>query len=149
MKIILKERIENLGFLGDVISVKSGYARNFLIPYGKAVQATKKNVALFENEKVVLKKLEEKRLSDAILQSKKISGKSFTIKVQAGDSGKLFGSVGPKEIARSIMLASNVTIEKRHIRMPDGVIRNIGSFKIIIHFYTDIDAEILLNVISK
>ena len=149
MKIILKERIENLGSLGDIVSVKPGYARNFLVPYGKAVQATKKNIAIFEEQKTALEKLEEKRLSDARLQAEKISGKIFTINTRAGDGGKLFGSVGTKEVAHAIMSATNVTVEKRHIRMPDGIIRHTGEFKIFIHLHTDIDIEISLNVKSK
>ena len=149
MKIILKERIENLGFLGDIISVKPGYARNFLVPYGKAVQATKKNIAIFEEQKTALAKLEKKRLSDAKLQAGKISGKTFTINTLAGDGGKLFGSVGTKEVAHAIMSATNITIEKRNIRMPNGIIRHTGEFKIFIHLYTGIDAEILINVKSK
>ena len=149
MKIILKERIENLGSLGDIIIVKSGYARNFLIPYSKAVQATKENIAAFEKQKISLKKLESERLFNAQLHAKKISGKKFTINMRAGDSGKLFGSVGAKEVAGAITKVTNITIEKKQIRMPNGIIRHIGEFKVFVHLYTDINAEIILNIKSK
>jgi len=148
MQVILKERVENLGALGDIINVKPGYARNFLVPFGKAVQATKENIAVFEKQKAALEKREVKRLSDAKSQAEKISGKTFKIKAQAGDGGKLFGSVGTKEVAHAIASATDITIEKRHVRMPDGIIRHLGEFKLSVHLHTEIDAEILLVVES-
>lgn len=149
MQVILKERVENLGSLGDLINVKPGYARNFLVPYGKAVQATQENIAVFEKQKTALQKAEAQRLSDAKSQAEKISGKTFTIKAQAGDGGKLFGSVGTKEVAHAIASDANITIEKRHIRMPDGIIHHLGEFKVSVHLHTEVDAEILLVVASE
>lgn len=146
MKIILQERIENLGILGEIINVKPGYARNFLIPYGKAAQATKENIAIFERQKLDLETRERKILSNAKLHAKKISGETFVIKAQAGDSGKLFGSVGSKEIAHAIKSVTGISIEKRYISIPNGVIRHLGKFQGFVHLHNQINVEFLLIV---
>ena len=146
MEIILKERVENLGKLGQVVNVKSGYARNFLVPKGKAVLATKENKAIFEKQKAELEKLEQERLAYAKLQAEKIEGKTFKISAQAGDEGKLFGSIGTKEIADKIATAG-IEVEKRHVRMPDGVIRQIGEYQLSVHLATDVDVNI--NVVVE
>ena len=145
MEIILKERVENLGKLGDVVNVRSGYARNFLVPKGKAVMATKENIATFEKQKAELEKLEQARLASAQAQAERINGQSFTIKAQAGDEGKLFGSIGTKEVA-DLIAAVGVEVEKRHVRMPEGVIRQVGEYELSIHLATDVDANITIVV---
>ncbi|MDA0911011.1 MAG: 50S ribosomal protein L9 [Proteobacteria bacterium] len=148
MQVILKEKVENLGTLGSVVNVKSGYARNYLVPYGKAVQATEANIAAFEKQKAELQKLEAERLTAAKAKAEKISGQVFTIKAAAGDGGKLFGSVGTKEVA-DVIAAAGVEVEKRHVRMPEGIIRSLGEYELSVHLHSDVDADIKLVVIAE
>ncbi|WP_192484018.1 MULTISPECIES: 50S ribosomal protein L9 [Cysteiniphilum] len=148
MQVILKEKVENLGTLGSVVNVKPGYARNYLVPYGKAVQATEANIAAFEKQKAELQKLEAERLTTAKAKAEKISGQAFTIKAAAGDGGKLFGSVGTKEVADAIA-AVGVEVEKRHVRMPEGIIRSLGEYELSVHLHSDVDADIKLVVIAE
>ncbi|MFT6836441.1 MAG: large subunit ribosomal protein L9 [Francisellaceae bacterium] len=145
MEIILKEKVENLGKLGQVVNVKSGYARNFLVPHGKAVIATKDNIAVFEKQKSELEKLEKERYSVAQSLADKIEGKTFKISAQAGEEGKLFGSIGTKEIADTIS-AVGVEVEKRHVRMPEGIIRQVGEYQLSIHLAIDVDVNITVSV---
>ena len=148
MQVILKEKVENLGVLGSVVNVKPGYARNYLVPYGKAVQATEANIAAFEKQKAELQKLEAERLTAAKAKAEKISGQVFTIKAAAGDGGKLFGSVGTKEVA-DVIAAAGVEVEKRHVRMPEGIIRSLGEYELSVHLHSDVDADIKLVVIAE
>ena len=148
MQVILKEKVENLGVLGDVVNIKPGYARNFLIPYGKAVQATEANIKVFELQKAELQKAEKARFDVAIAAAEKIKDKEYTIPAKAGDGGKLFGSVGTLEVAEVVSAASGQTIEKSQVRMPQGVIRSTGEFEITVHLYTDVDADIKIKVIA-
>ncbi|WP_119342825.1 50S ribosomal protein L9 [Facilibium subflavum] len=146
MQVILREKVENLGTLGDIVNVKPGYARNYLVPYGKAVQATKENIEVFEQQKAELEKAEAKRLQDAKATAEKISDQTFVIKAQAGEGGKLFGSVGTKEIVDVLASAASVQVEKRHVRMPEGSIRYVGQFQITIQLHTDVETEINVAV---
>ena len=148
MQIILKEKVENLGVLGDVVNVKPGYARNFLIPFGKAVQATKANVEMFETQKAELEKAEKARLEAATITAEAIKDKVYTISAQAGEGGKLFGSVGTAEVAEAVSKESDKEIEKSQVRMPEGVIRTTGEFDLTVHVYTDVDADIKVNVVA-
>ncbi|WP_116963827.1 50S ribosomal protein L9 [Fastidiosibacter lacustris] len=146
MQVILKEKVENLGALGDVVNVKPGYARNYLVPYGKAVQATEQNIATFEKQKAELQQAEAVRLADAKAKAEKIIGQVFTIVAPAGDGGKLFGSVGTKEVAEVIAKTVGVEVEKRHVRMPEGIIRSLGEYSLLVHLHTDVDADIQLII---
>ena len=145
MKVVLKERVENLGVLGDIVNVKPGYARNFLIPFGKAVQATEANIVTFEKQKAELEKAEAQRFEAAQAKAEEISNKEFIILAKAGDGGKLFGSVGTKEVADAVTEAG-IEVEKSQVRMPEGVIRSIGEFELSVHLYTNIDATIKVIV---
>lgn len=148
MQVILKEKVENLGVLGDIVNVKPGYARNFLIPFGKAVQATKAKIEVFEAQKAELEKAEKARFDAAVATAESIKDKVYTIEAQAGDGGKLFGSVGTAEVAEAVSKESGKEIEKSQVRMPEGVIRTIGEFELSIHVYTDVDADIKVNVVA-
>ena len=148
MQVILKEKVENLGVLGDIVNVKPGYARNFLIPFGKAVQATKANIEVFEAQKAELEKAEKARFDEAVVTADSIKNKVYTIEAQAGDSGKLFGSVGTAEVAEAVSKESGKEIEKSQVRMPEGVIRTTGEFELSVHVYTDVDADIKVNVVA-
>ncbi|MCF6765940.1 50S ribosomal protein L9 [Thiotrichales bacterium 19S3-7] len=149
MEIILKEKVENLGKLGEVVRVRSGYARNYLIPYGKAVQATADNVKAFETQKAELERLENERIAKAQANAEKIQSKSFEIKAQAGDGGKLFGSVGTKEVADIIKEASGIEVERRHVRMPEGAIRQIGEYQVSLHLHTGVDITVTIMVVAQ
>lgn len=149
MQVILTEKVENLGVLGDSVSVKPGYARNYLVPYGKAVQATIENVAAFEKQKVELEKAETKRLEEAKEKAEKLSNQVFTIKAQAGEGGKLFGSVGAKEVAEVLLATASVEVEKRHVRIPDGTIRHVGEFQLFVHLYAEVEVAIQLVVAAQ
>ncbi|AIT08634.1 50S ribosomal protein L9 [Candidatus Francisella endociliophora] len=149
MQVILKEKVENLGVLGDVVNVKPGYARNFLIPFGKAVQATKANIETFEAQKAELEKAEKARFDAAVAVADIIKDKTYTVAAQAGDGGKLFGSVGTAEVAEAITKESGKEIEKSQVRMPEGVIRTTGEFELTVHVYTDVDADIKVNVVAS
>lgn len=146
MQVILKEKIENLGALGEVVKVKAGYARNYLVPYGKAVQATKTNLAEFEKQKAELQKAEAARLATAKDKAEKMAGQIFAIKAAAGEGGKLFGSVGTKEVAKAICDTLNIEVEKRHVRMPDGIIHHLGEFKLSVHLHSGVDVDIQIVV---
>ncbi|WP_100550629.1 50S ribosomal protein L9 [Caedibacter taeniospiralis] len=148
MQVILKQKVENLGSLGDVVNVKPGYARNYLVPFGKAVQATEANIAAFEKQKAELHQLEAARLASAKVKAEKISGQVFKIIAAAGDGGKLFGSVGTKEVA-DVIAAAGVEVEKRHVRMPEGTIRSLGEYELSVHLHSDVDAQIKLVVIAE
>ncbi len=145
MEVILKEKIRNLGDLGQKIVVKPGYARNFLIPKGKALQATKSNLAAFEAERAKLEKLAKEKLQQAEQKSEKLSALAIKIASKAGEGGKLFGSVGTRDIAEAIT-QQGVEVAKHEVRMPDGVIREIGEFEVVIHLHSDIDATIKVTV---
>jgi large subunit ribosomal protein L9 len=149
MRIILKERVENLGVLGDVVNVKAGYARNYLVPFGKGVQATDSNIALFTAQKAELEKAEKARFDAAKVIFEAVNGKVYTLAAKSGDGGKLFGSVGTKEVAEAVSAAAAQEIEKHQVRMPEGVIRSTGEYELAIHLYTDLDAVVKVNVVAS
>lgn len=146
MEVILLEKVENLGGLGDQVKVKAGYGRNFLIPSGKAAPATQENVAKFEERRAELEKAAHERLSAAETRCAAVEGKSVTIAAKAGTEGKLFGSVGTHEIAEAISAAAGVEVEKSEVRLPTGPIRQIGEYDIEIHFHSDVTATIKVVV---
>jgi len=148
MNVILLEKVQNLGKLGDRIAVKSGYARNYLLPKGKAVLATPQNVAIFEERRAALEKAEAEVLAKAQARSEAIAGKSITISVKAGDEGKLFGSVGTADIADAAQQAG-IELTRQEIRMPSGAFRNTGSYEVEIHLHPDVDAQLTVNVVAE
>lgn len=149
MNVILLENVHNLGDLGQTVSVKSGYGRNFLIPKRIAVPATSANIAKFEAQRVELEKAETEKLTSATLRKESIVGlASVTIIHKAGEEGKLFGSVGTTEIAAAIC-EKGVQVIKREIRMPDGVIRTVGEYDIDIDLQSDVVASIKVNIIPE
>jgi len=148
MEVILLEKIDRLGGLGDKVNVKSGFARNFLLPQGKATSATAENLAEFEARRAELEKQAAEALANAEARKAKIDGMEITITVRAGNEGKLFGSVGGVDIAEHVT-AQGVELAKREIRMPHGAIRQAGEYDINIHLLTDVDAVIKLTVIGE
>ena len=148
MEVILLEKMRNLGALGDKVKVKSGYARNYLIPQGKAVYATKDNLVKFEQRRAELEKLAAERMQTAIARQEKINAlNAITLAVKASEEGKLFGSIGTRDIAAELEKAG-VEIEKREIRLPEGAIRMTGEYEIMIDLEGDLTAIVKLNVVA-
>ena len=145
MDVILMEKVENLGDLGEKVSVKSGFARNYLVPSGKAKFATAANLAEFEARRAELEKLAAEALAEAQERKARAEGLKVTIMGKAGNEGKLFGSIGPREVAEAIT-AAGLEVEKKEIRMPEGPIRTIGMYDIDLHFHTDVDATLSITV---
>jgi len=145
MEVILLEKVENLGNLGDKVNVKPGYGRNFLIPGGKATAATEANLAAFEARRAELEKIAAEALATAESRKTAIEAVSLTITAKAGDEGKLFGSVGPADIAEAVSNAG-VKVEKKEVRMPEGPLREVGSYEIGFHFHTDVDTSLTVVV---
>ncbi|MBP8926810.1 MAG: 50S ribosomal protein L9 [Pseudomonadales bacterium] len=147
MDVILLEKVGGLGNLGDKVKVKSGFGRNFLVPYGKAVSATADNVARFEAQRAELEKKAAEHAALAQARAEKLAGLKITITANAGDEGKLFGSVGTRDIADAITAAGN-EVSKSEVRMPNGVIRTIGDFEINLHLHSDITQTITVSVVA-
>ena len=148
MEVILLEKIANLGSLGDKVSIKNGYARNYLIPQGKAVIATAKKIAEFEVRRAELEKAAAEKLATAQKRAEALSKLSITIAHKAGDEGRLFGSVGTHAIADAIVKAG-VAVEKQEIRLPHGTIRHLGDFDVDIHLHTDVNAKIAIKITAE
>jgi large subunit ribosomal protein L9 len=149
MEVILLTHIENLGSLGDKVNVKSGFARNFLVPQGKAKPATVKNLAEFEERRAELEKAagDAKTVNEGRKRVIEALG-VLEITARVGSEDKLFGSVGIGEVADAINEAGG-GVEKRDIRMPEGSIRTTGEHQIDIHLHTDIDATVTINIVGE
>ena len=148
MQVILLENIRNLGQLGDSVSVANGYGRNFLLPKGKAVPATKDNVEKFEARRSELEKKAADVLAVAQARADQVAELAVTIEAHSGDEGKLFGSVGTKDIADAVS-AAGVAVEKHEVRLPTGALRNTGDFEIDIHLHADVNATLKLTVVAQ
>ena len=140
MKVILKESITGLGSPGDLVNVKSGYGRNFLMPTGKAIPATEENLKVYEAEKTKLAELENKKISEAKEIESKLSGFNLEIKVAVTDEEAMYGSIGTKEISESLN-EKGFAIDRQSIRLPEGVLKELGEF--------DLDIELHPEVVSK
>ena len=148
MDVILLEKIERLGGLGDVVSVKPGYARNFLLPSGKAKVATEVNIQELEARRAELEKLAAEAQAAAEARREKLNDLAVQITSKAGTEGKLFGSIGTADIADAIS-AAGVEVEKKEVRLPTGAIRMAGEYDIDLHLHTGVDAVVKLTVISE
>ncbi|QSA97258.1 50S ribosomal protein L9 [Methylococcus sp. EFPC2] len=147
MDIILLEKIANLGNLGDKVSVRPGYARNFLIPKGKAVTATAEKLAAFEQRRAELEKKAADELAAAQARADAIGKLTVTIAQKAGDEGRLYGSVGTKDIAEAAA-AAGAKVEKHEVRLPQGALRNLGDYEITLHLHTDVNATLALKIVA-
>lgn len=146
MKVILLEGIARLGELGDQVEVKAGYGRNFLIPSGKATEATPSNIARFEARRAELEKQQAERLADAKARAEALEGKVLTVLAKAGEEGKLFGSVGPQNIVDAAE-QQGLTIERHEVMMPHGTIRELGEFPIDLKLFGDTQCQVLVRVV--
>jgi len=146
VEVILLEKMRNLGVLGDKVNVKSGYARNFLIPQGKAVYATKDNLVKFEQRRAELEKLAAEKLQQSIVRQQAIAALPvITIVAKSGDEGKLFGSIGTRDIVEAVEKAG-VTIEKSEVALPEGTLRSLGEYEIAIELEGDVSAIVKINI---
>ncbi|MBS4098186.1 MAG: 50S ribosomal protein L9 [Sulfuricella sp.] len=147
MQIILLEKVANLGQLGDVVKVKDGYGRNFLIPQGKAKRATEKNKAEFEARRAELEKQQAEIMAQAQVRAEKLEGMTVQISQKAGVDGKLFGSVTNVDIADALK-AQGIEVSKAEIRMPNGHFKQIGDYPITVALHTDVTANITISVLG-
>ena len=148
MNVILLEKIANLGGLGDEVSVKPGFARNYLLPQGKAVTADDENRSVFEGRRAELEASANEKLAEANTRAEKLVDKELSIAVKSGEEGRLYGSVGTQNIADALT-AEGIPVERSEIRMPEGVIRVLGEYEIAIQLHTDVTAEIKVIVVPE
>ena len=148
MQIILLEKVANVGNLGDVVKVKDGYARNFLIPQGKAKRATPENLQAIEARRAELEKAAGDRLATAQATAERLEGTSLRIAQKAGVDGRLFGSVTNVDIIEALE-AQGVEVEKAMVRMPSGPLKQVGEHPVSIALHTDVTAHITVNVIGE
>ncbi|MBG14402.1 MAG: 50S ribosomal protein L9 [Alloalcanivorax venustensis] len=149
MQVILLETIKNLGDLGSVVDVRPGYGRNFLIPQGKALPATKNNLAEVEERRAELEKQAAELLSAAEARAEKLAEASITVGAKSGDEGKLFGSVGTANIADAISEQTGVAVEKAEVKLPLGAIRQTGEYEIDLSLHADVTVTIKLTVVPQ
>jgi large subunit ribosomal protein L9 len=148
MQVILMEKVVNLGQLGDVVKVKNGFGRNFLIPQGKAKRATESNVAEFAARRVELEAADQAKLAEAQARGEKLTGLTVKIVQKAGVDGKLFGSVTNADIATALE-AQGFKIEKAQVRLPEGHLKQIGDHAISISLHADVVASITVSVVGE
>ena len=148
MNVILLDNIENLGNIGDLVTVKAGYGRNYLLPQGKAALATKENLADFEKRRAELEKAAAEELASARAREELMRGMELVISANVGTEGKLFGSVGPVDIVEAFEKVG-VEAARSEIRMPEGPIHEIGEFVIGIHLHTDVDVDVTVRVVPE
>ncbi len=148
MQVILLESDKNLGDLGSIVNVKAGYARNFLLPQNKAKFASKVNLELFEKQKDELIAKAGNVLDKARQQAEKMADLVCVISTKVGDEGKLFGSVGTQNIVKALEIMGH-TIQKRDIKMPNGLIRHVGEYEVDVALHNDITITIKVNIVAE
>jgi large subunit ribosomal protein L9 len=144
MQVILLERVEKLGQMGDVVAVRDGFARNYLVPQGKALRATKSNLAAFEQRRVQLEASNLQRKQDATAAASKVDGRSVTIVRQAGETGQLYGSVNARDIAEAFT-ADGVTIDRRQVRL-DAPLKALGIHTVRVALHPEVVVQVSVNV---
>ncbi|MES2999040.1 MAG: 50S ribosomal protein L9 [Pseudomonadota bacterium] len=147
-QVILLEKIYSLGDLGQQVSVRNGYARNYLIPYGKAVPANKETIAQFEVKRAELEKLAQGKLAAAQARGHALSELVLTIPVKVAEEGRLYGSIGVQELVRAAN-AAGFDLEKSEIQLPQGSLRQLGEHEIIIQLHSDVVVTLKVNIVSE
>ena len=147
MNVILLDNVENLGRIGDLVKVKPGFGRNYLLPQGKAALATPENIKAIEARRAELEKAAAEELAVAQKRADVINGMELVINANAGSEDKLFGSVGPIDIADAFA-AVQVEVQRSEVRMPDGPIHQLGEYPIGVHLHPDVNAEVTVRVVS-
>ena len=147
-QVILLEKVYSLGDLGEQVSVSNGYARNYLIPYGKAVPANKETIAQFEAKRTELAKLAQEKLAAAQARAEALSALILTIPVKAGEEGRLYGSIGVQELAR-VAAEAGCPLEKSEIRLPEGSLRQLGEHEVSVQLHSDVVVTLKVNIIAE
>jgi large subunit ribosomal protein L9 len=148
MEVILLEKVRNLGDLGDQVRVKPGYGRNYLIPNGKAVPATRQNIEKFEARRAELERAQADTLARASARAEAMNGLVITLKRKAGAEGKLYGSVGTVDIAEAVTGAGQ-ELARHEVRLPDGPFRNIGEYDVEIYLHADVNVTVKLVIAAE
>ncbi|GLR64591.1 50S ribosomal protein L9 [Marinospirillum insulare] len=149
MQVILLEKVNKLGSLGDEVTVKNGYGRNFLVPQGKAVPATAANREAFQERRAELEAAAAERLAAAQAIATKLEGvERVTIASKAGDEGKLFGSIGARDLAEAAT-AAGVELTKSEIRLPEGPLRNVGEYEIVVHLHAEVESLLRVAIVAE
>lgn len=148
MEVILLEKVGKLGKIGDKVAVKAGFGRNYLLPQGKAVMATAANIADFEARRAELEAAAAEKLGDAEVRAAKINELSITIAANVGDEGKLFGSIGTRDIADAAT-AAGVEIDKAEVRLPEGALRVVGEYEVDVQVHADVTAVLKLAIVAE
>lgn len=148
MEVILIQKVKSLGNLGDKVKVRNGFGRNYLVPYGKAVPATAANVADFENRRAQYQAQADKLLGAAQARQASLEGASVTIKANASAEGKLFGSVGPRDIAEAFT-AAGIPLEKSEVIMSEGALRRVGEFEIQVSVHAEVQCTVKVEIVPE
>ncbi|AFU99226.1 50S ribosomal protein L9 [Simiduia agarivorans] len=148
MEVILLEKVGKLGKIGDKVAVKAGFGRNYLLPQGKAVMATAANIADFEARRAELEAAAAEKLGEAEARAAKINELSITIAANVGDEGKLFGSIGTRDIADAAT-AAGVEIDKAEVRLPEGALRVVGEYEVDVQVHADVTAVLKLAIVAE
>ena len=148
MEVILLDKVGKLGNIGDKVTVKAGYGRNFLLPQGKAVAATEKNIADFEARRATLEAAAAAKKAEAESRAVKLAELTVTIAANAGDEGRLFGSIGTRDIADAIT-AAGVEVVKSEVRLPEGALREVGEYDIDVQLHSEVIQVIKLVVVAE
>lgn len=149
MEVILLDKVQNLGNLGDTVKVRPGYGRNFLIPRGKAVTANDANRAVFEQRRKELEKKVAEELAADQARAAKINGLIVEVARRAGDEGKLFGSVGTADVAAAVAAKAGIAVAKHEVLLPEGPMRAIGQYSIELQLHADVTATVTVNVVAE
>lgn len=148
MEVILLEKVGKLGALGDRVTVKGGYARNFLLPQGRAVLANEANIAEFETRRAELEKAAQEQMDAATARAEGLNGKTVAITAKAGDEGKLFGSIGTRDIAEAAE-AAGLTLDKSEVRLPEGPLRTTGEHEVQCQVHAEVFATITVAITGE
>lgn len=148
MDVILLDKLGKLGDLGDKVTVKAGYGRNYLVPYGLAVPATKENVEAFETRRAELESQAALRKAEAESRAQQLSEIELSLVAKAGDEGKLFGSIGPRDLADAIASAG-IDVAKSEVRMPEGPLRQTGEYDIALQLHPEVAASVRVVVTAE
>ena len=148
MEVILLDNIGKLGYLGDKVTVKPGYGRNYLVPYGMAVPATKDNVEAFEAQRAELEAQAAERKAQAETRAAQLAEIELSLVAKAGEEGKLFGSIGPRDLAEA-MAQAGIEVAKSEVRMPEGPIRQTGEYDIALQLHAEVTSSVRVVVVAE
>lgn len=149
MQVILLEKVENLGNLGDLVITKPGYARNYLVPHGKAKMATEANIAEINERRAELEKAQAEVLAAAKQVAASLEDKKVTVTSRAGSEGKLFGSIGTDQIAEAVVAQLGVDVARKQVRLPEGPLRNVGETEVVLHLHSELNVTITVVVVGE